>query len=123
MMLYTLWKNDVLNQLKIIMKQIKLPKEKISKIFDESTDAIDAIINLYRQIPGFDECHHTEGYPCVSTKTAKFIMNKLLEKNNDDNTILMTWMNEGFSSDFSDEEKLPDWIIDFNRHNFKLINT
>ena len=104
---------------------MKLEKETIDKIFDESADGVEAIIALYKTaIPQWDDIESLDGWPTVNRVTAGYISEKFLSKwRKDGLSARLLWMNMGFSTLEAERLQVNDWEVDLStaRINYAII--
>jgi hypothetical protein len=105
--------------------QIALSKEQIDMLFEKHEDApIKVIEDLYALVvPNFfTDKTPLKHWPKISRETWMYICHKFIEANKKtgNDNLQFIWMNVGFTSDNSDDEKLPDWVIETTK--FDLLN-
>ena len=98
------------------MKKIKLSKEKIDKLAEESINSVDLLIEFYRlAVPDFDKLKKIDkGWPTVNEETAKYLIEKLQVP--DAGSGNMLWLNKGFSYD--NTKGLKDFEVDLSNCEF-----
>lgn len=96
----------------------KLSKEQIDKIFEESTDQVEAAIELYKiAFPNFEKLTSIDGHPQVSKVTNEYIFDKFIALDKQYHPTVINgglWMNKGFGCSYPPDQ---DWIIDLSKCN------
>lgn len=90
---------------------MELTKKMIDKIFEEATNQIEYIDELYKiAIPDWYQVVKVNNFPTVSRKTSLYIFEKARDfdlEHHPDILAMSAWMNSGFSTD----DDLPDWEV------------
>lgn len=103
------------------MKKVKLSKEEIRKIINESTGISECILKLYEHVTG-DDWHKIEkfnSFPACNHNTALFIMETMHKKWDPVRTNLI-WLQNGFSSK-SMGTPLKDFIVEIPNNCYILM--
>ncbi len=93
------------------MKTIDLTKEKIDKIFSDTINQYEYLIELYKEVfPQWKKIKKLVGYPLCNKKTAEYIFEKAIAFDKKHHPEVLhggLWLNYGFSID----QNMKDWKV------------